>query len=100
MAEFIGSTVPNGAASFINVGHSGALGGFGQDQQFAAVQMLSRSYEAAEPIARLGVNGAYEFGYSATMAGAGSVPGLGMLGGSPFMKTGIAGSDERAGAGQ
>ncbi|CAM0884016.1 unnamed protein product [Alopecurus aequalis] len=98
MAEFIGSTVPNGAASFINVGQSAALGGFGQDQQFAAVQMLSRSYEAAEPIARLGVNGAYEFGYSGTMAG--SVQGLGMLGGSPFMKTGIAGSDERAGAGQ
>jgi hypothetical protein len=98
MADFI---VPNGgAASFINVGHSAAaLGGFGQEQQFAAVHMLSRSYEAAEPIARLGGNGGYEFGYSSAMAGAGSV-GLGMLGGSPFLKPGIAGSDERAGAGQ
>ncbi|KAF7039109.1 hypothetical protein CFC21_049167 [Triticum aestivum] len=107
MAEFIGSAVPNGVASFINVGHSAALGsvggvtGFGQDHQFAAVQMLSRSYEAAEPIARLGLNGGYEFGYSAAaMAGAGSVPGLGMLGGSSFLKPGIAGSDERGGAGQ
>jgi hypothetical protein len=99
MADFI---VPNGgAASFINVGNSAAaLGGFGQEQQFAAVQMLSRSYEAAEPIARLGGNGGYEFGYSSTMAGAGSVPGLGMLGGSPFLKPGIAGSDDRAGTGQ
>ncbi|KAI4963610.1 hypothetical protein ZWY2020_011301 [Hordeum vulgare] len=50
MAEFIGSAVPNGVASFINVGHSPALGsigdvtGFGQDQQFTAVQMLFRSY--------------------------------------------------------
>lgn len=98
MADFI---VPNGgAASFINVGHSAAaLGGFGQEQQFAAVHMLSRSYEAAEPIARLGGNGGYEFGYSSAMAGAGSV-GLGMLGGSPFLKPGIAGSDDRAGAGQ
>ncbi|KAI4982373.1 hypothetical protein ZWY2020_022865 [Hordeum vulgare] len=66
MAEFIGSAVPNGVASFINVGHSAALGsigdvtGFGQDQQFTAVQMLFRSYEAAEPITRLGLNGSYE----------------------------------------
>ncbi|XP_044949624.1 LOB domain-containing protein 6-like [Hordeum vulgare subsp. vulgare] len=66
MAEFIGSAVPNGVMSFINVGHSAALGsigdvtGFGQDQQFTAVQMLFRSYEAAEPITRLGLNGSYE----------------------------------------
>ncbi|KAE8799504.1 hypothetical protein D1007_25083 [Hordeum vulgare] len=86
MAEFIGSAVPNGVASFINVGHSAALGsigdvtGFGQDQQFTAVQMLFGSYEAAEPITRLGLNGSYAFGYSAAaMTGAGSVPGLGML---------------------
>lgn len=98
MAEFIGSAVPNG---FINVGHSAALGGFGQDQQFSAVQMLSRSYAEGEPIARLGLNGGYEFGYSAGIAGAGSVSGgLGMLGGSPFLKPGIAGTDDRAGAGQ
>ncbi|KAI4970321.1 hypothetical protein ZWY2020_001235 [Hordeum vulgare] len=107
MAEFIGSAVPNGVASFINVGHSPALGsigdvtGFGQDQQFTAVQMLFRSYEASEPITRLGLNDSYEFGYStAAMTGAGSVPGLGMLGGSPFLKPGIAGSNERGGAGQ
>ena len=76
MAEFIGSAVPNGAHNFINIGHSPALGSiggspaaFGQEQ-FASAQMLSRSYDG-EPIARLGINGGYEFGYSAPMAGAG-----------------------------
>uniref|UniRef100_A0A0D9V8S9 LOB domain-containing protein n=1 Tax=Leersia perrieri TaxID=77586 RepID=A0A0D9V8S9_9ORYZ len=110
MAEFIGNAVPNGQ-SFINVGHTAALasiGGsaacFGQEQ-FSTVQMLSaaRSYEG-EPIARLGGNGGYEFGYStAAMAGggAGHMSGLGTLGGGPFLKSGIAGSDEtRSGAGQ
>ncbi|XP_052142772.1 LOB domain-containing protein 6 [Oryza glaberrima] len=106
MAEFIGNAVPNGAQSFINVGHSAALasvGGaaacFGQEQQFSAVHMLSRSYEG-EPIARLGGNGGYEFGYSTSMAGGGHMSGLGALGGAPFLKSGIAGSDERQGAGQ
>ncbi|XP_040381888.1 LOB domain-containing protein 6 [Oryza brachyantha] len=110
MAEFISNAVPNaGGQSFINIGHSAALasvgGGaaacFGPDQSFSAVQMLSRSYEG-EPMARFGGgNGGYEFGYSTSMAGAGHMSsGLGTLGGGPFLKSGIAGSDERPGAGQ
>ncbi|KAL5228562.1 hypothetical protein ABZP36_016827 [Zizania latifolia] len=104
MAEFIGNAVPNGAQSFINVGHSAALGSvggaacFGQEP-FSTMQMLSRSYEG-EPIARLGASGGYEFGYSTSMASAGHMSGLGSLGGGPFLKSGIAGSDERSGAGQ
>ncbi|KAF0917732.1 hypothetical protein E2562_021230 [Oryza meyeriana var. granulata] len=105
MAEFIGNAVPNGAQSFINVGHSAALASVGGaacfgPEQFSTVQMLSRSYEG-EPIARLGGNGGYEFGYSTSMAaGAGHMSGLGTLGGGPFLKSSIAGSDERPGAGQ
>uniref|UniRef100_A0A0E0CJL2 Uncharacterized protein n=1 Tax=Oryza meridionalis TaxID=40149 RepID=A0A0E0CJL2_9ORYZ len=99
MAEFIGN------ASFINVGHSAALasvGGkaacFGQEQ-FSTVHTLSRSYEG-EPIARLGGNSGYEFGYSMSMAGGGHMSGLGTQGGAPFLKSGIAGSDKRQGAAQ
>jgi hypothetical protein len=105
MAEFIGSAMPNGAHNFINIGHSAALGSiggspavFGQEQ-FANSQMLSRSYDG-EPIARLGINGGYEFGYSTAMGGAGPVSGLGTLGISPFLKSGTAGGDEKPSAGQ
>ena len=68
MAEFIGSAVPNGAHNFTNIGHSAPLcpiGGsptmFGQEQ-FANAQMVSRSYDG-KPMARLGTNDGYEFGY-------------------------------------
>ena len=106
MAEFIGSAMPNGAHNFINIGHSPALGSiggslamFGQEQ-FANAQMLSRSYDG-EPVARLGINGGYEFGYSTAMGGAaGPVSGIGMLGISPFLKSGTAGGDEKPSAGQ
>ncbi|KAG8078718.1 hypothetical protein GUJ93_ZPchr0007g3036 [Zizania palustris] len=107
MAEFIGHAVPNGAQSFINVGHSAALGSvvggatcFGQEP-FSTVQMLStRSYEG-EPIARLGASGGYEFAYSTSMAGAGHMSALGSLGGGPFLKSGgFASIDERPGTGQ
>ncbi|CAL4946224.1 unnamed protein product [Urochloa decumbens] len=109
MAEFIGSAMPNGGAhNFINIGHTAALGSiggggsaavFGQEQ-FGNAQMLSRSYDG-EPIARLGINGGYEFGYSAAMGGGtGAVSGLGTLGISPFLKSGTAGGDEKTSAGQ
>ncbi|KAL5223049.1 hypothetical protein ABZP36_027762 [Zizania latifolia] len=105
MAEFIGNAVPNGAQSFMNVGHPAALGSvggaacFGQEP-FSTVQMLSRSYEG-EPIARLGASGGYEFAYSTPMAGAGHMSALGSLGGGPFLKSGgFAGVDERPGTGQ
>ncbi|CAO1942581.1 unnamed protein product [Urochloa humidicola] len=110
MAEFIGSAMPNGGAhNFINIGHTAALGSiggggsaavFGQEQ-FGNAQMLSRSYDG-EPIARLGINGGYEFGYSTAMGGggAGAVSGLGTLGISPFLKSGTAGGDEKPSAGQ
>jgi len=106
MAEFIGSAMPNGAHNFINIGHSPALGSigggspavFGQEQ-FASAQMLSRSYDG-EPVARLGINGGYEFGYSTAMGvAAGPVSGLGTLGISPFLKSGTAGGDEKPSAG-
>ncbi|PWZ10798.1 Protein IAL1 [Zea mays] len=116
MAEFIGSAMPNGAAhNFINLGHSAALGSlggstamFGQQEQFGSnAQMLSRSYDGGEPIARIGMNnGGYEFGYSSatTMGGsAGAVSGgLGTLGISspPFLKSGTAGGDEKPSGGQ
>ncbi|XP_066310399.1 LOB domain-containing protein 6-like isoform X2 [Miscanthus floridulus] len=79
MAEFIGNAMLNGAHNFINIGHSAALGSlggsvFGQEQ-FANAQMLSRSYDG-EPIARLGINGGYEFGYSTAMGGSGAVSAL------------------------
>ncbi|CAO2195525.1 unnamed protein product [Urochloa humidicola] len=112
MAEFIGSAMPNGGAhNFINIGHTAALGSiggggsaavFGQEHhQFGNAQMLSRSYDG-EPIARLGINGGYEFGYSTTaMGGGGGGPGaLGTLGISPFLKSGTAGGDEKPSAGQ
>ncbi|KAL5673129.1 hypothetical protein ACJX0J_017435, partial [Zea mays] len=102
MAEFIGNAMPNGAHNFINIGHSAALGSlggsasvFGQEQ-FGNAQMLSRSYDGGEPIARLGINGGgYEFGYSTAMGGSGAVSGLGTLGISPFLKSGTAGGDEK-----
>lgn len=106
MAEFIGNGgMPNGGAhNFINIGHSSALGSigvFGPDHFAANAQMLSRSYDS-EPIARLGINGGYEFGYSAAaMGGAGGpVSGLGTLGVSSFLKSGTAGGDEKPSAGQ
>lgn len=109
MAEFIGNGMPNGGHNFINIGHSsaalGSIGGspavFGHQEQFGnAHQMLSRSYDG-EPIARLGINGGYEFGYSTQMGGAGPVvSGLGTLGISPFLKSGTAGGDEKPSAGQ
>ncbi|CAD6228828.1 unnamed protein product [Miscanthus lutarioriparius] len=85
------------------LGGAGLLGGsatvFGQEQ-FANAQMLSRSYEG-EPIARLGINGGYEFGYSTAMGGSGAVvSGLGTLGISPFLKSGTAGGDEKPSGGQ
>jgi hypothetical protein len=106
MAEFIGNAMPNGAHNFINIGHSAALGSiggspavFGQEHQFANAQMLSRSYDG-EPIARLGISGGYEFGYSTAMGAAGGpVSGLGTLGISPFLKSGTAGGDEKPSAG-
>ncbi|TVU36229.1 hypothetical protein EJB05_18154 [Eragrostis curvula] len=106
MAEFIGNGggMQNGAHNFINIGHSSSsaltsIGVFGQDQ-FASAQMLSRSYDVGEPIARLGMNGGFEFGYSTAMGGAGPVSGLGTLGLSPFLKSGTAGGDEKPSAGQ
>ncbi|KAL6616517.1 hypothetical protein ACP70R_038787 [Stipagrostis hirtigluma subsp. patula] len=106
MAEFIGNGIPNGAHNFINIGHHsaalGSIGGapvFGHQEQFASAQMLSRSYDG-EPIARLAMNGGYEFGYSAAMGGGGPVSGLGTLGVSPFLKSGTAGGDEKPSVGQ
>ncbi|CAM0955480.1 unnamed protein product [Alopecurus aequalis] len=102
MADFIGSGVPNCTQNFININHSTAIGagvgGFGHDQ-FAAVQMLARSYEGEGAIARLSVNGGsgYDFGYSGAV---GPVSGLGPLGGGQFLKPGMAGGDERHNAGQ
>jgi hypothetical protein len=102
MTEFIGYGMPNGGHNFINMGHSSALGSigvFGQDH-FSSTQMLSRSYDG-EPTARLGMNAGYEFGYSASMGGAGGpVSGLGSLGVSSFLKSGTAGGDEKPSAGQ
>jgi hypothetical protein len=97
MADFIGNAVPNCTQNFINISHSTAIGagvgGFGHDQ-FAAVQMLARSYDGEGPIARLSVNGGYDFGYSSAMGA------VGPLGGGPFLKHGTAGGDERHTAGQ
>ena len=106
MADFIGNTVPNCTQNFINISHSTAIGaglGFGHDQ-FAAVQMLARSYEGEGAVARLGVNGGsgsggYDFGYTSAM-GVGPVSGLGPLSGGPFLKPGTAGGDERHTAAQ
>uniref|UniRef100_A0ACD5THL4 Uncharacterized protein n=1 Tax=Avena sativa TaxID=4498 RepID=A0ACD5THL4_AVESA len=100
MADFIGNAVPNCTQNFINISHSTAIGagvgGFGHDQ-FAAVQMLARSYEGEGAIGRLSVNGGggYDFGYSSAM---GAV-GLGPLGAGPYLKPGTAGGDERHTAG-
>nr|BAD27658.1 hypothetical protein [Oryza sativa Japonica Group]BAD28943.1 hypothetical protein [Oryza sativa Japonica Group] len=105
MAEFIGNAVPNGTQSFINVGHSAALASVGGkvacfwQEQFSTVHMLSRSYEG-EPIVRLGGNGGYEFRYSTSLAGSGHMSGLGAQGGTPFLKSGIAGSEKWQGAAQ
>ncbi|KAF8642747.1 hypothetical protein HU200_067128 [Digitaria exilis] len=113
MAEFIGNGMPNGGHNFINIGHSpaaalGSIGAshhavFGQEHQFGNAQMLSaRSYDG-EPIARLGINGGYEFGYSNNPMGGAVGPvvsGLGTLGISPFLKSGTAGGDEKPHAGQ
>ncbi|KAF7100130.1 hypothetical protein CFC21_101674 [Triticum aestivum] len=105
MADFIGNTVPNCTQNFINISHSTAIGaglGFGHDQ-FAAVQMLARSYEGEGAVARLGVNGGsgggYDFGYTSAM-GVGPVSGLGPLSGGQFLKPGTAGGDERHTAAQ
>ncbi|KAK3162693.1 hypothetical protein QOZ80_1BG0092560 [Eleusine coracana subsp. coracana] len=109
-AEFIGNGMPNGggAHNFINIGHGsaalGSIGVFGGGQDHFsttnAQHMLSRSYDD-QPIARLGMSGGYEFGYSATMGGAGGpVSGLGTLGVSSFLKSGTAGGDEKPSAGQ
>uniref|UniRef100_A0A0D9WGK1 LOB domain-containing protein n=1 Tax=Leersia perrieri TaxID=77586 RepID=A0A0D9WGK1_9ORYZ len=104
MADFIGSTVPNCTQNFINGSHtvvaaSAIGGGFVHDNQFATVQMLTRSYDGGEnAVARLGgaVNGGgggYEYGYSSTMNGGGGGPmsGLGPLGGGTFLKPGTTG---------
>ncbi|KAM0846114.1 hypothetical protein ACQ4PT_055880 [Festuca glaucescens] len=102
MADFIGNAVPNCTQNFINISHSTAIGagvgGFGHDQ-FAAVQMLAR-YEGEGAIARLSVNGGYDFGYSSAMGAVRPVSGLRPLGGGPFLKPGMAGGDERHTAGQ
>ncbi|KAF0922715.1 hypothetical protein E2562_001107, partial [Oryza meyeriana var. granulata] len=110
MADFIGSTVPNCTQNFINVSHTaaigGAAGGFMHDQ-FATVQMLTRSYDGDSAVARLGVNGSsvgggggYEFGYSSAMNAGGPMSGLGTLGGGTFLKPGTAGGGERPTAAQ
>jgi hypothetical protein len=107
MPEFLGNGMPNGGAhNFIDIGHSsglvGSIGLFGQQDHFSNTQqMLSRGYDG-EPIARLGMNGGYELGYSATVGGAAGAPvsGLGSLSVSSFLKSGTAGRDEKPSAGQ
>ncbi|KQK06240.1 LOB domain-containing protein 6 [Brachypodium distachyon] len=110
-ADFGGSANNNCTQNFINISHHhsttaigagvvGVGGGFGHGHdQFAAVQMLARSYEGdSGAIARLSVNGGsgYDFGYSSAMGGVGGpVSGLG-----PFLKPGTAGGDERHTAAQ
>lgn len=108
MGYFVGNAVANCTQNFINVGHStaaaasisGAAGGFMQQDNFASVQMLARSYEGDGGAARVGMNGGggggYGFAYSSAMGvGHGVVSGLGQqINGGQFLKPSTTGGGD------
>ncbi|XP_066364151.1 LOB domain-containing protein 6-like [Miscanthus floridulus] len=106
-ADFVGNAVANCTQNFINVGHSTAAaasisgaGGFMQQDNFASVQMLARSYEGEVEAARAGMNGGgggYGFAYSSAMGvGHGVVSGLGQqINGGQFLKPSTTGGDDQ-----
>uniref|UniRef100_A0A804R7C6 LOB domain-containing protein n=1 Tax=Zea mays TaxID=4577 RepID=A0A804R7C6_MAIZE len=76
MADFVGNAVPNNCTqNIVNVGHStiasiNGAGPFMQQDNFASVQMLARSFEGENgAAARVGMNGGggYGFAYSPAM---------------------------------
>jgi hypothetical protein len=108
--DFVGNAVANCTQNFINVGHStaaaaaisGAGGFMQQDNNFASVQMLARSYEGEGGAARAGMNGGGGgyggFAYSSAMGvgHGGIVSGLGQqINGGQFLKPSTTGGDDQ-----
>ncbi|XP_066368538.1 LOB domain-containing protein 6-like [Miscanthus floridulus] len=106
-ADFVGNAVANCTQNFINVGHSTAAasitgaGSFMQQDNFASVQMLARSYEGEGGAARVGMNGGGGYGgfaYSSAMGvgHGGIVSGLGQqINGGQFLKPSTTGGDDQ-----
>ncbi|XP_066368357.1 LOB domain-containing protein 6-like [Miscanthus floridulus] len=105
-ADFVGNAVANCTQNFINVGHSTAAasitgaGSFMQQDNFASVQMLVRSYEGEGGAARVGMNGGGGYGgfaYSSAMGvgHGGIVSGRQQINGGQFLKPSTTGGDDQ-----
>lgn len=106
MVDFVGNAVTNNSTqNFVNVGHSATAcisgAGFVQQDNFASMQMLARSFEGQTGAAttRVGMNGGggYSFAYSSAMGvGQGVVSSLGQqMSSGQFLKPGTANGDDQ-----